>query len=258
MIDDSKTPFLTVEEAARYLRLKKRTLDNMRWMGTGPKFRKHGGSMSSRNGHSIAAATPRRNTEMTKRFRSFTLVAAALALTFLAAKPVINPSPILIWNASESVPIGWYFVSKRRPKTGEIAVIRPAEWVQIYASNRGYLPHPIINYLPLWIVCFCRWKACCDSQNHRPKAPALACLEGLQGTQTVAVSCPWRASQLIRQSLLWTHRTEPGDRYSFSSRRIAQVKFRDVWGVMIRSFGEGKIKAVVMVWSEVIDLERNT
>jgi len=43
MIDDSKTPFLTVEEAARYLRLKKRTLDNMRWMGTGPKFRKHGG-----------------------------------------------------------------------------------------------------------------------------------------------------------------------------------------------------------------------
>jgi Helix-turn-helix domain len=43
MIDTSKTPFLTVEEAATYLRLKKRTLDNMRWMGTGPEFRKHGG-----------------------------------------------------------------------------------------------------------------------------------------------------------------------------------------------------------------------
>ena len=37
------SPFLTVEEAANYLRLKKRTLDNMRWMGTGPAFRKHGG-----------------------------------------------------------------------------------------------------------------------------------------------------------------------------------------------------------------------
>ena len=35
--------FLTVEEAANYLRLKKRTLDNMRWMGTGLAFRKHGG-----------------------------------------------------------------------------------------------------------------------------------------------------------------------------------------------------------------------
>jgi hypothetical protein len=43
MTELSETPFLTVEEAAIYLRLKKRTLDNMRWMGTGPKFRKHGG-----------------------------------------------------------------------------------------------------------------------------------------------------------------------------------------------------------------------
>ena len=37
------SPFLKVEEAANYLRLKKRTLDNKRWMGTGPTFRKHGG-----------------------------------------------------------------------------------------------------------------------------------------------------------------------------------------------------------------------
>lgn len=95
---------------------------------------------------------------MSKRFRSFTPVAAALALIFLAAKPVINPSPILIWNASESVPIGWYFVTKRRPKIGEIAVIRPAEWVQIYASNRGYLPQEVLLLKPIFaaqssIVC---------------------------------------------------------------------------------------------------------
>jgi len=43
MKDEAESPFLTVEEAAIFLRLKKRTLDNMRWMGTGPKFRKHGG-----------------------------------------------------------------------------------------------------------------------------------------------------------------------------------------------------------------------
>jgi len=43
MANESETNFLTVAEAANYLRLKKRTLDNMRWMGTGPKFRKHGG-----------------------------------------------------------------------------------------------------------------------------------------------------------------------------------------------------------------------
>ncbi len=37
------SPFLTVVEAANYLRLGARTLDNLRWIGTGPKFRKHGG-----------------------------------------------------------------------------------------------------------------------------------------------------------------------------------------------------------------------
>lgn len=34
---------LTTSEAADYLRLKKHTLENMRWQGTGPPFRKHGG-----------------------------------------------------------------------------------------------------------------------------------------------------------------------------------------------------------------------
>jgi hypothetical protein len=38
-----QNPFLNVKEAGAFLRLKKRTLDNMRWMGTGPNFRKHGG-----------------------------------------------------------------------------------------------------------------------------------------------------------------------------------------------------------------------
>jgi hypothetical protein len=42
MEDANQNPFRTVREAGDYLRLKKRTLDNMRWMGTGPSFRKHG------------------------------------------------------------------------------------------------------------------------------------------------------------------------------------------------------------------------
>jgi hypothetical protein len=43
MNDNHSNPFLNVREAGQYLRLEKRTLDNMRWMGTGPNFRKHGG-----------------------------------------------------------------------------------------------------------------------------------------------------------------------------------------------------------------------
>jgi predicted DNA-binding transcriptional regulator AlpA len=43
MCKQAPSPFLTVKEAAHFLRLKPRTLDDMRCQGTGPKFRKHGG-----------------------------------------------------------------------------------------------------------------------------------------------------------------------------------------------------------------------
>ena len=36
------SPFLKLNEAAAFLRLKMRTLDNMRQRGTGPVFTKHG------------------------------------------------------------------------------------------------------------------------------------------------------------------------------------------------------------------------
>ncbi len=72
--------------------------------------------------------------------RKFVLAMSALAVAAIAAKPMFDPVPLVIWNASNSVPIDWYFVSKRQPNLGKIAVIRPTEWVEIYASARGYLP----------------------------------------------------------------------------------------------------------------------
>jgi len=38
-----KSPYFKVREAAAFLRLRPRTLDNFRWRGVGPKYRKHGG-----------------------------------------------------------------------------------------------------------------------------------------------------------------------------------------------------------------------
>ena len=77
---------------------------------------------------------------MVTKYQKIILAIATVGYAFLAVKPFINPIPLVIWNASESVPIGWYFVTKRQPKIGEIAVIKPADWVQIYAAERGYLP----------------------------------------------------------------------------------------------------------------------
>lgn len=80
---------------------------------------------------------------MTAKHRKIMLAMAAIGIAFLATKPLINPVPKVIWNASESVPIGWYFVAKHQPKIDEIAVIKPVDWVQIYASSRGYLPQDV-------------------------------------------------------------------------------------------------------------------
>jgi hypothetical protein len=43
MSDDTSSPFLTIEETAQLLRVGSRTLDNHRWKGTGPPYRRHGG-----------------------------------------------------------------------------------------------------------------------------------------------------------------------------------------------------------------------
>jgi predicted DNA-binding transcriptional regulator AlpA len=37
------TPYLTPDEAALFLRLSRRTLDNLRSLGSGPRYRRHGG-----------------------------------------------------------------------------------------------------------------------------------------------------------------------------------------------------------------------
>lgn len=39
------SPYLTAAEAAKYLRLEERTLNNMRWRDEGPHWRKHGGKV---------------------------------------------------------------------------------------------------------------------------------------------------------------------------------------------------------------------
>ncbi len=43
MSEEAENAFLIVAEAAEALRMAKRTLDNHRCKGTGPKFRRHGG-----------------------------------------------------------------------------------------------------------------------------------------------------------------------------------------------------------------------
>lgn len=76
----------------------------------------------------------------TSRRMLIVMVLTLLFATLLVVAIAFRPLPIFIWNVSDSVPTGFYFVSKRQPKIGEIAVIEPPDWVRFYASSRGYLP----------------------------------------------------------------------------------------------------------------------
>ena len=59
-------------------------------------------------------------------------------------------SPAIIWNASASMPIGLYRVqADRRPKLGDIVVVRPPEDLVWFLAEGGYLPRgvPLLKYV---------------------------------------------------------------------------------------------------------------
>ena len=48
-------------------------------------------------------------------------------------------TPLLVWNASPSVPIGLYRLAFRPPRTGALAILRIPEPHKALAERRGYL-----------------------------------------------------------------------------------------------------------------------
>lgn len=70
------------------------------------------------------------------------IIASVIAIAGLAA-PLSHP-PRLIWNATASAPIGLYEVhSQSTFARGELVLVRPPQWVRIFAAARGYLPNTV-------------------------------------------------------------------------------------------------------------------
>ena len=63
--------------------------------------------MNYKNGHSTVVVNQLRSIEMVSIHRKYVTVLTIAGIAFLAVKPLIIPVPLFIWNASESVPIGW-------------------------------------------------------------------------------------------------------------------------------------------------------
>jgi conjugative transfer signal peptidase TraF len=62
-----------------------------------------------------------------------------LGIALLALACPKADAPVLLWNASASVPIGLYRVVSRRPPTGALAVVRLPDTFGTLADTRGYL-----------------------------------------------------------------------------------------------------------------------
>jgi len=70
-----------------------------------------------------------------------TLAAAVVAVNLIAISMWIDPPPHLIWNASPSVPIGFYRVRVGDTVSrGDLAVVAPPPTIASFLDKGGYLP----------------------------------------------------------------------------------------------------------------------
>jgi conjugative transfer signal peptidase TraF len=58
-------------------------------------------------------------------------------------------APVILWNASPSVPIGLYRFTSRPSQTAPLAVIRLPEPLRILAETRGYLGKGVLLIKPV-------------------------------------------------------------------------------------------------------------
>lgn len=69
-----------------------------------------------------------------------TFIATVAALTLIGASAAIRSDPLVVWNASASVPIGLYAItSAQRPKVGDLVAVRTPEPLADWLFESGYL-----------------------------------------------------------------------------------------------------------------------
>jgi conjugative transfer signal peptidase TraF len=69
-----------------------------------------------------------------------TLIATGTALALIGASAIVRSDPLLIWNASASVPVGFYTVTPiTHPDIGDLVAVRPPEPLGRWLIENGYL-----------------------------------------------------------------------------------------------------------------------
>ena len=82
-------------------------------------------------------------TPSTRRTR-WTLALAVVSLLALAWAALVTSSPRLVYNASDSVPAGWYRIAPAGPvAAGDLVLVRLPPNATALAAQRGYLPSSV-------------------------------------------------------------------------------------------------------------------
>ncbi len=84
------------------------------------------------------------------RKRSVIAATASVAIGIVALTAFWRPAPLLVWNASASVPIGLYAVrSVGTPRVAELVVAQPPEPLATFLADGRYLPNgvPLIKHI---------------------------------------------------------------------------------------------------------------
>ena len=68
------------------------------------------------------------------------LLGMTIAVALIVAPMVAQQPLLVIWNASPSVPVGLYLVTKTSPRVGDLVVLRLPPAIAAFAARRGYLP----------------------------------------------------------------------------------------------------------------------
>lgn len=69
-----------------------------------------------------------------------TLLTTGAALTLIGASAVVRSDPLVVWNASASVPVGFYAITPiARPEVGDLVAVRTPEPLGRWLVENGYL-----------------------------------------------------------------------------------------------------------------------
>lgn len=230
----SKSPWLTLAEAAEILNLKQRTLDSLRWQGAGPSFRRHGGRTLYHHDElkQWSEDAPRRPTAGRPK-RSLGPFLGMLAGIALVAASCLPKHPLLIWNASRSVPIGLYWITPGCPRLGELVLVQLTGPMTALADRRGYLRRSAYLLKPVAAVAGNR---VCRFGTHvfvRGRRAALALAKDSMGRRMPA----WHGCRTLGPGELLVL---ADNRASFDSRYFGTVRTEHLAGRAMRLWSRGQ------------------